>query len=176
MKIHQHGAHLDQMMRQTRQHHVQLSAMADHKANMVLTIASIVLTLTVPRLHSADVRLADVVLVGFCLVTMGLAAYVVMPKVPFISKSQAQDNASNPTFNLLFFGDFAHLDYPEYERRMETLMNDPNEVYAAQVREVYALGCFLAKKKYRFLRLAYLAFFTGLAASAIIMLLTGGVF
>ncbi|HEY5297019.1 MAG TPA: hypothetical protein VIK59_03770 [Verrucomicrobiae bacterium] len=35
-------------------------------------------------------------------------------------------------------------------------------LYGTQVRELYLLGTFLAKKKYRFLRLAYLSFFTGL--------------
>ena len=34
-----------------------------------------------------------------------------------------------------------------------------------QVREVYTLGRFLAERKYRYLRLAYLAFIAGLAAS-----------
>jgi hypothetical protein len=48
---------------------------------------------------------------------------------------------------------------------MEEVMNDPSRVYGAQVREIYLLGTFLAKKKYRFLRLGYLSFITGLFAS-----------
>ena len=39
MTIHQPGAHLDHMIRQTRIHHVQLSSMADIKANMLLTVS-----------------------------------------------------------------------------------------------------------------------------------------
>jgi hypothetical protein len=42
-----------------------------------------------------------------------------------------------------------------------------------QIKEVYVLGCFLAAKKYRFLRLAYLAFLAGLLASGVTLLCTG---
>jgi hypothetical protein len=48
MKIQQPGAHYDHMLRQTRIHHVQLSSMADIKANMLLTMSSLVVTLCVP--------------------------------------------------------------------------------------------------------------------------------
>jgi hypothetical protein len=42
-----------------------------------------------------------------------------------------------------------------------------------QVREIYTLGTLLAKKKYRFLRLAYIAFITGAFASAAVGLISG---
>ena len=69
-------------------------------------------------------------------------------------------------FNLLFFGDFVRMPYEEFEGAMEKVLNDPAQLYEAQVREIYALGTFLAKKKYRFLRLAYVTFLVGLLASA----------
>ncbi len=52
-------------------------------------------------------------------------------------------------------------------------MNDASRAYEAQVREVYLLGTFLAVKKYRFLRLAYLAFIAGLFVSFVLMLVSG---
>ena len=62
MQIKDPGAHLDHFMRQTRIHHVQLSAMADVKASMMITAASLVLTfsvryLTVPAFQWATLRL-----------------------------------------------------------------------------------------------------------------------
>src|SRR5690606_5988176 len=55
MKINQPGGHLDQMMRQTRSHHVQLSSMADMKANFLLTMSAVVITLCAPRVLQPDV-------------------------------------------------------------------------------------------------------------------------
>ena len=46
-------------------------------------------------------------------------------------------------------------------------MSDPSRTYGAQVREIYLLGTFLARKKYRFLRLGYISFIAGLFASSI---------
>jgi hypothetical protein len=68
-------------------------------------------------------------------------------------------------FNLLFFGDFVRMPYADFEKSMEEILNDPSRAYEAQVREIYTLGLFLATKKYRFLRLAYLTFLSGLLAS-----------
>jgi hypothetical protein len=65
------------------------------------------------------------------------------------------------------------LPYQEFELAMEEVMNDPSLTYQVQVRELYTLGTFLAKRKYRFLRLAYITFITGAFASAIIGLLSG---
>jgi hypothetical protein len=49
------------------------------------------------------------------------------------------------------------------------MMNDPSKTYEAQVREIYTLGVFLAAKKYRFLRFAYLTFVMGLFVSVLLL-------
>ena len=157
MEIKQRGSHLDHLLRQTRMHHTQLSSMADMKANILLTMASVVITLSV----------------RFCLMTIGLATYVVMPKIPFSFKTGPEVRVGSPWFNLLFFGDFVRLPYEKFEAAMEEIMNDPNQAYQVQVQEVYTLGVFLAKKKYRFLRLAYITFIIGVFASALVGLFSG---
>ena len=57
---------------------------------------------------------------------------------------------------------------PKYAEKMEKLMNDPNEVYATQVREIYTIGQYLAQKKYRFVQFAYLSFIAGVLISSAI--------
>ena len=175
MKINQPGAHLDHLLRQTRMHHVQLSSMADFKANILLTMSSVVMTLSVPHVFKPDFRWAFIILIAFCALTAGLAAYAVMPKMPLSLRRGPRPDITSPSFNVLFFGDFTRLTYQEFEEAMEHLMNDPSRAYQAQVREIYVLGTFLAAKKYRFLRLAYLAFITGVFTSfAIILLASAG--
>ncbi len=172
MKINQPGAHLDQMLRQSRAHHVQLSAMADTKANMLMTLSAVVVTLTVPHVFKPGFTWPFAVLIAFCLVTVTFAAYAVMPKNPPAQKNGPPPDVNDIGFNLLFFGDFIRLDYAQYEAAMESMMNDPSRAYEAQVRELYVLGNFLSRKKYRFLRLAYMSFLIGLFASFLTMIVT----
>ncbi len=170
MKIETPGGHLDHMLRQTRMHHVELSTMADMKANMLLTISAVVITLSAPHVFKPDFQWPFLVLIGFCLITVGLATYAVMPKIPLPRRGQPRPDVRSRRFDLLFFGDFTRLDYSEFEAAMEEMMNDPSRTYEAQIRELYTLGTYLAEKKYRFLRLAYLSFLTGLFASFAVMI------
>ena len=173
MKINQANSSLDHLMRQTRMHHAQLSIMADNKANMLLTISSVVISLSLPHMFVAGpIGWALLVLVFFSLITVALAVYAVMPKIPFLSKSKVRPDLASPHVNLLFFGDFTRLTYEEFEAAMEEAMNDPSRAYEIQIREVYTLGAFLASKKYRFLQLAYLALFTGLLGSVLTLFLS----
>lgn len=172
MKIEHTGPHLDHMLRQTRQHHVQLSQMADTKANMMLTVASLVITLSIAHLNEANLRFAALTLIVFCLLTVLAAAYAAMPKVPLINNVGQRPNLNRPDFNVLFFGDFASMSYDDYLRAMEAVLNDPDRVYEVQVREVYTLGCFLARKKYRYVRLAYALFISGLFVSTLVFIVT----
>jgi Family of unknown function (DUF5706) len=161
----QHGSYADHLMRATQFHHVQLSSMADVKANMLLTMSSVILTLCLPQVLK-NVHLWPLyILISFCLLTICLATYAVMPKLP-PAKLPAPD-VNDPRFNLLFFGDFTRLSQEQFESAMGDVMSDHDRTYGAQVREIYLLGTFLAKKKYRFLRLGYIAFITGLFASFI---------
>ena len=70
----------DTLLRTTQQHHVHLSAMADTKANIVITVSSVVLTLGLARLNDPDLRHAMMVLVVFTLVALLLAVLAVLPK------------------------------------------------------------------------------------------------
>jgi len=163
MKVHQPGGHIDQMMRQTRGNLIQLSSMADVKSSMLLTLSSVVLTLAGRYIADPVFGVAVLVLGACCLLTIGLATYAAMPKVPVIASGDA--DVTDTRFNLFFFGDFVRMDYEAFHDAMEAVMNDPSRTYEMQVREVYTLGRFLAERKYRYLRLAYLAFIAGLAAS-----------
>jgi hypothetical protein len=173
MQIKAPGNEINYLLQQTRVHHMQLSSMADLKANMLLTMSSIIITLAVPRvLVGGRWEWPLIMLIGFSLITILLAAYAVMPKLPFRSRKKSSADAKNPHFNLLFFGDFSGMDYPDFVAEMESALNEPSRVYELQVREIYILGSFLAHTKYRYLRLAYITFIGGLLASVIALACT----
>lgn len=168
MNINQPGNHINQMLIQTRWHHVQLSYMADAKANMMLTVASVVITLSIRYLTEPHFRWAAATMIGFCALTILLSAYAAMPKRPLLHLGAHRPDPHAPDFNLMFFGDFSNLSYEEYAKTMEEVMNDPSKTYEVQVREIYLLGCFLEKQKFRFVRLAYLSFIAGMIASSLV--------
>lgn len=173
MNIQQPGNQINQMLIQTRWHHVQLSTMADAKANMMLTVASVVITLSIRYLTEPHFRWAAATMIAFCALTILLSAYAAMPKRPILHLGETRPNPHHPHFNLMFFGDFSRLTQDEFEKAMEDVMNDPSKTYEVQVREIYLLGCFLEKQKFRFVRLAYLAFIAGMLISTAIFVVGG---
>jgi hypothetical protein len=172
MKIQQAGSHLDHMLRQTRMHHIQLSMMADVKANALMTISAVMMTFSAPFVTHAAFRPAVIVLICAALLTIVLATVAVIPKILPALRATAPSSENDGSFNILFFGTFASMRWQQFESAMEDLMSDPSKTYEAQVREVYVLGQYLARKKYRMLGLAYLAFTTGLVLSGIVLLWT----
>ncbi|MFH1851875.1 MAG: Pycsar system effector family protein [Candidatus Neomarinimicrobiota bacterium] len=159
-------------MKQTRNHHVQLSFMADSKANMLLTISSVVITLTVPHMMTPGLKYGAMILIVFCLLTIILSTYAVMPKLPIMIKNDPTVDINSPRFNLLFFGDFVKMSFADFEATMEDVLNEPGKVYEVMTREIYTLGYFLAGKKYRYIRLAYGSFIIGIFTSVIVTLFT----
>lgn len=174
MQIKTPGNEINYLLQQTRVHHMQLSSMADLKANMLITMSSIVVTLAAPRVMvDGALQWPLLMLIIFSLITILLAAYAVMPKLPFFDRrKRSLPDAQSSHFNLLFFGDFSSMDYAHFAAEMEAVLNEPSRVYEIQVREIYILGTFLAHTKYRYLRLAYTTFITGLLTSVVALLWT----
>src|ERR1700733_9384371 len=106
-KIEKSGSYADHLMRATQFHLVQLSTMADMKANMLLTMSSVVISLTLPQLFKNAHLWPLLILIAFCLLTICLATYAVMPKLP-PHTGQIPD-VTHPGFNPLFFGDFTRM-------------------------------------------------------------------
>lgn len=159
---------IDRVLAQTRAHHVQLSAMADVKANIMLTLSSLLVTFSIRYLSDPVLRWPVIVLIIFCTITMLMAAYAVMPKA-----SSRNYRPTRESRNMLFFGNFLNMNVDDYLEVMEQILSDHNQVYEEQVREVYELGLFLGKKKYRFIRYAYISFIAGMVASGVVFVLVG---
>ncbi|MBI1336899.1 MAG: hypothetical protein GC164_08045 [Phycisphaera sp.] len=161
------GRHFDNMMGQTRAHHVQLSVMADQKAGMLMTLCTIGIPLTLKYLEDPTLAIPAIVLISCNLLTVFFAALTIMPKLTPMKRA----NTSARLFNPLFFGDFAKLTYDEYLESMQRVFNGHEQAYEAQMREVYAMGQYLAKKKYFYLKCAFITFLTGVFASALVWLI-----
>lgn len=143
-----------QALRTTQQHHVQLSLMADHKANMLIGATFIVFTLAIGQSQSGEMSIPLMILAIAAFASAGLAAVAVMPSFT--------PRKGGPT-NLLFFGGFRSLSEEEFvERLLSEKFETQESVYRAMLRDIYQMGSVLGRKKYRFLGWAYRVFLIGL--------------
>ena len=149
-------AHLDTMLRTAQQHHVQLSAMADTKASILITISSIVLTIALSRADQPILRPGLLTLAAAALLSLLLAIIAVLPT--FAPRAVQRGKVKR---NLLFFGHFGELSEQEYLREMAPILQSDTLIYEALLRDLYGIGAYLYRKKYRFLRFAYVALLAG---------------
>jgi hypothetical protein len=156
----------DVILRTTQQHHVALSSMADTKANIIITVSSIVLTLSLGKMGNIAMRTSLIVLAGFTLLALLLAILAVLPKYRPLRLRKGVPLP--PHFNLLFFGHYAELDEERFLREMARSLAADGSVYRTMAHDIYSLGSYLARYKYRYLRLSYLSFLTGFVLATLI--------
>ena len=150
---------VDNLLRTVQQHHVQLSLMADTKASILITISSIVLTIALSRSGEPHLRPALMTIAATSLVSLLLAIVAVLPTF---------GRPRRGAMNILFFGHFAPMSEDEYMDELHTILIDDGTLYEAAVRDIHSLGVYLYRKKYRFLRFAYVALLLGFIIATIV--------
>ena len=166
MHIQEPRQQLDHMLRETRIHLISFSQMADTKANILLSISSVLLSISLTRVSDPRFTGALSVLVGFLLLTIFLALLTVIPRG--MGWGRKKFTVRDPNYSPLYFGNYIDVPYEEYVKDMEEIMNDSDRTYEIMVKEIYYAGLYLVKNKYRYVRLGYLFFFAGLIASTLI--------
>jgi predicted metal-dependent HD superfamily phosphohydrolase len=154
---------IETMFRTNSSNHLMLSQMADNKANILITINSIILSIVVSvlvRKLEEDPRLTipTIMLVSVCLATIVFAILATRPNVS--AGLFTRDDIKNKRINLLFFGNFHGMNVEDYEWSMKEMMKDADYLYGSLIKDIYYLGKVLARK-YKYLRLAYNIFMFG---------------
>ena len=164
------GRGVESMFRLTARNQINLSSIADNKANILISINSIVLTVLVSigigKISDYPViTFPAIVLIITCLSTIIFAILSTRPKIS--SGKFTEDDIHNKKVNLLFFGNFYNMKPEEYEWALKEMMTDPNYLYSSLIRDQYSLGKVISQK-YRLLRVAYTIFMIGLVLSSIL--------
>jgi len=161
------GRGLQTMLRLTSSNHFHLSEMADRKANILISVNSIligvILSILIDKLSDAPyLTIPVIVFLASCLSTIIIAILSTRPKITegIFSK---EDILSKKT-NLLFFGNFYKSSLEEYQWAMSTLMRDNEYLYSVIVKDIHQIGVVLGRK-YKLIRLAYTVFMVGLIFS-----------
>jgi hypothetical protein len=169
MHIKEPRVQLDHMLLQTRRQLIDFSIMADTKANILLSISSVITTLVLTRATDPRLMKAAFVLLGFLLMTALMALLTLIPNIRTFGKQKRSVN--DPDFNPLFFGDYAHVGFDDYRGHMEDILNDPDRTYEIQIKELYYAGRYLQNTKYNYVKLGYIFFFAGLIVSSVVYFL-----
>lgn len=156
---------LDHMLRQTRMNLVNFSQMADTKAHILLSLSSVLLSLSLTQLSDPRFTLSIAGLDLFLLFTIFFALLAVIGKVKVLNRKK--HSISDADYSPLFFGNYGDIPYNEYSQNFAEIMNDSDMTYEIMVKDIYYAGAYLLKTKYKYIRLAYLYFFTGLIVSTL---------
>ncbi len=145
------------MMRTTQLAHVQLSAMADHKASILMGASFVIFTITIGQSRAAAAPLPLLILGAAAFLSAVCAVLAVLPAVR---------RRKDAPLNLLFFGSFTELGEKDYIDRVTARLATDDSIYRTMAHDIYQNGCVLRHKKYRLLGWAYRIFLVGLVASA----------
>ena len=153
------------MLRTTQQHHVQLSIIADQKANILLASNSIILTLSLSRLEFIQSYWCTYTMLASSVASMLLALLVVAP----LSRKRKLPQPGDREFNVLFFDHFTSLSFEQYRDSMLEKMQSSESVQESMVKDIYQIGQVLSSRKYRFLKLSSIVFMSGILVSIVLL-------
>ena len=71
-------------------------------------------------------------------------------------------------FNLLFFGHFSELSRERYLSEMARALTPDGSPYHTWSNDIYSVGTYLRRYKYRYLRYSYLLFLAGFVLSCVL--------
>lgn len=159
---------VDYALRTMQQGLVHFSAMADTKANILITVCALLFSVGLTQLHREEIRLPLLALLASAASSLILAILAVLPASSRPSPPGVREPGRAP-FNHFFFMHFSTLSAQEYLDEMDRLVSDLPRFYETLVRDLHGQGTALARKKYRLLRWSYTALLLGVGSAALLL-------
>lgn len=160
---------IETMFRITSSNNQRLSDMADNKAQLLITVNSIILSLIVSLVLRRLEDNAFLIIPTFILLIVSLLCIVfsILATRPAIPDGFFTNNdLDRKKVNLLFFGNFYKMALSDYTQGMLKVMNDKEFLYGTLINDVYSQGVVLGRK-YKLIRIAYNIFMFGLIAAVL---------
>ncbi|MFK7783002.1 Pycsar system effector family protein [Psychroserpens sp.] len=162
---------IETMFRVALRNHITLSDIADTKANILLSVNAIIISLVLSNLVSKLDNPSNSYLIWptvvFALFTVASIVLSVLATRPNVTSGKfSKEDVANKKVNLLFFGNFHKMKLDEFEWAMNEMMQDRDYLYSSLTKDLYFLGLVL-NRKYNLLRLTYTVFMIGIVISVI---------
>jgi len=162
---------IETMFRVALRNHITLSDIADTKANILLSVNAIIISLVLSNLVSKlDNPSNDYLIwptVIFALFTVASIVLSVLATRPNVTQGKFnKQDVADKKVNLLFFGNFHKMKLDEFEWAMNEMMQDRDYLYGSLTKDLYFLGLVL-NRKYSLLRTTYTVFMIGIIISVV---------
>ena len=163
---------VDNILRVNHGNQMRLGLMADARANIMITVTSIVFSVTVANLDNEAIRWPLLTFAFGCFLALLFAIFAIIPNTDYPKvKGSDEIDRKSPIFNPLFFGHFAHLDIHEYKEDYAKILKSDDSVYDSMAGDIYGQGKILALKKYKYLKWSYTCFLWGMSSAIIVFLI-----
>ncbi len=145
------------LMRTAQLAQLQLSAMADTKASILMGATFVIFTITIGQAHGGGAPIPLLILGGAAFLSAICAVLAVLP--------MTRRRGTPGPQNLLFFGVFSRMDEETFIDEILARLHNEDSIYRTMALDIHQAGSVLQNKKYRFLGYAYRIFLVGLVAS-----------
>ena len=158
------------IIRTTQRNNIDLTAIADNKANVLLSVNTIIIAALIPIvIANIDIVFDKMLIIPLMVlavtsfITIYLAAAVLKPSnFDQMRSSKNPDSESSP----FFFGNFYQMEAEEYFGFIKSSLNDPKDLKAHLAQDLYYIGKRLGEKM-SFVRQAYNIFTVGILLTLI---------
>lgn len=170
------GRGIDTLYRANYRNHINLSAIADGKANMMISINTILISVIV-TLSGASLSMSEgfavenlrftIPIITLLVGALGSVFFAVMSARPKVtSKDVDMNDVKENKISLLYFGNFLGIPKEEFVDYLSNLKEDQQKLYDSMSLDLYNLGIVL-KEKYRLLTISYNTFIIGLTVTVL---------
>lgn len=160
---------IETMFRLTSRNHINLSSIADNKANILISVNSIIISIIISGLIKTLDNHSHLIIPTYMILTINVITIVfaIIALRPNVSKGKfTRKDVESKATNLLFFGNFHGMAREDYRWGMMEMLNDSNYLYSSLIDDIYFLGKVLGKK-YKYLRYSYNIFMYGIILAVI---------
>jgi predicted metal-dependent HD superfamily phosphohydrolase len=169
---------IETMFRISAGNHQRLSDMADSKAQIMISVNSIIVSVLLSVLlrkleDNPHLILPCILLLTVNLVTIVFSILATRPNIP--PGTFTQSEVDEKKVNLLFFGNFYRMSSQDYTAGMLKMMDDRDFLYGSLINDLYSQGVVLGRK-YHLLRVAYDVFMFGMIISVLAFVIASLVF
>jgi len=162
---------IETMFRVALKNHITLSDIADTKANILLSVNAIIISVALSNLLPKLDNPSNTYLIAPTLIFLGFTVVCIILSViatrPNVTKGKfTKEDLDNKKVNILFFGNFHQMKFDEFDSAMQEVMEDKRYLYGSLTKDLYYLGLVL-NRKYNLLRVTYTVFMIGIIVSVL---------
>lgn len=171
------GRGIDTMYRVSFSNHITLSKLADGKANMMISINTIILSIVI-TVSGASLSFFEetffenpeflIPIISLLLSSLIAVVFAVFSARPSVTEYRVKKDKliKNKEASLLYFGNFLKLEKSEFVDHMATMKMDQSALYDDLAKDLYDLGSVM-HRKYLLLTISYNTFVGGLALAVL---------